>query len=62
MSKVAPYTNTPVLFGNDMYRFHDRIVTNEPIEAAHYNEMKAKWAELAGTGTYEQFVKDYLTE
>ena len=62
MTKVAPYTNTPVLFGNDEYRFHDRIVTNEPIEAAHYNEMKAKWAELAGTGTYEQFVKDYLTE
>ena len=62
MTKVAPYTNTPVLFGNDMYRFHDRIVTNEPIEAEHYNEMKAKWAELAGTGTYEQFVKDYLTE
>ena len=62
MSKVAPYTNTPVLFGNDEYRFHDRIVTNEPIEAAHYNEMKAKWAELAGTGTYEQYVKDYLTE
>ena len=62
MTKVAPYTNTPVLFGNDEYRFHDRIVTNEPIEAAHYNEMKAKWAELAGTGTYEQFVKDYLQE
>jgi len=62
MTKVAPYTNTPVLFGNDEYRFHDRIVTNEPIEAEHYNEMKAKWAELAGTGTYEQYVKDYLTE
>ena len=62
MSKVAPYTNTPVLFGNDEYRFHDRIVTNEPIKAEHYNEMKAKWAELAGTGTYEQFVKDYLAD
>ena len=62
MTKIAPYTNTPVLYGNDTYRFHDRIVTNEPIEAAHVNEMKAKWAELAGTGTYEQFVKDYLTE
>ena len=62
MSKVAPYTNTPVLFGNDTYRYHDRIVTNEPIDAAHYNEMKAKWAELAGTGTYEKFVKDYLQE
>ena len=62
VTRVAPYTNTPVLFGNDEFRFHDRIVTTEPIEAAHYNEMKAKWAELAGTGTYEQFVKDYLTE
>ena len=62
MSKVAPYTNTPVLFGNDMYRFHDRIVTNEPIKAEHYNEMKAKWAELAGTGEYEKFVKDYLAD
>ena len=62
VSRVAPYTNTPVLFGNDEYRFHDRIVTTEPIEAAHYNEMKAEWAKLAGTGTYEQFVKDYLTE
>ena len=62
MTKVAPYTNTPILFGNDTYRFHDRIVTTEPIEAEHVNEMRAKWAELAGTGTYEQFVKDYLTE
>ena len=62
MTKVAPYTNTPVLFGNDQYRFHDRIVTNEPIKAAHINEMKAKWAELAGTGTYEQWVKDYLAD
>ena len=62
MTKVAPYTNTPVLFGNDEYRFHDRIVTNEPIKAAHINEMKAKWAELAGTGTYEQWVKDYLAD
>ena len=62
VTRVAPYTNTPVLFGNDEYRFHDRIVTTEPIEAAHYNEMKAKWAELAGTGTYEQYVRDYLAE
>ena len=62
MTKVAPYTNTPVLFGNDTYRLHDRVVVTEPIEAAHIAEMKAKWVELATTGTYEQFVKDYLTE
>ena len=62
VTRVAPYTNTPCLFGNDEYRFHDRIITTEPITAEHVNEMKAKHAELKGTGTYEQFVKDYLTE
>ena len=62
MARVAPYTNTPILFGNDTERKHDRIVTTEPIEAAHIAEMKAKWTELVGTGTYEQYVKDYLTE
>ena len=62
MTKVAPYTNTPILWGNDTYRFHDRIVVTEPIEAAHVAEMKAKWATVLTTGTYEQWVKDYLTE
>ncbi len=62
MTKIAPYTNTPILFGNDTYRFHDRIVTKEPIEAAHVKEIKAKWAELLGSGTYEGWVKNYLAE
>ena len=62
MTKIAPYTNTPILFGNDTYRFHDRIVTKEPIEAAHVAEMKAEWAKKLGTGTYEAWVKTYLTE
>ena len=62
MTKVAPYSNTPIKWGNDTYRFHDRIVTTEPIEAAHIAEIKAKWPEVVGTGTYEQWVKDYLTE
>ena len=62
MGKIAPYTNTPILFGNDTYRFHDRIVTNEPIKAEDYNAMKAKWTELVGTGTYEDYVKQYLAD
>ena len=62
MTKVAPYTNTPVLWGNDEYRYHDRIVVDKPIEATHVAEMKAKWAELLGTGEYEAFVKSYLKE
>ena len=62
MTKIAPYTNTPILFGNDTYRFHDRIVTKEPIKAADITAMKAKWSELVGTGTYESWVKSYLGE
>ena len=61
MTKIAPYTNTPILYGNDTYRFHNRVVTKEPIEAAHIAEMKAKWNEVIGTGTYESWVKEYLT-
>ena len=60
MTKVAPYTNTPVLYGNDTYRFHNRVVTAEPIEAAHIAEMKAKWGTMLGSGEYESWVKDYL--
>ena len=62
MTKVAPYTNTPILYGNDTYRFHNRVVTAEAIEATHIAEMKAKWNEVLGTGTYESWVKSYLTE
>ena len=62
MTKIAPYTNTPIKFGNDTYRFHNRVVTKEPIEAAHIAEMKAKWGELIATGTYEEWVKNYLGE
>ncbi|MBE6975777.1 MAG: peptide ABC transporter substrate-binding protein [Ruminococcaceae bacterium] len=61
LTRVAPYTNTPILFGNDTYRFHDRIVVTELIKASEITEMKAKWAELVGSGTYESWVKEYLT-
>ena len=62
MTKIAPYTNTPILFGNDTYRFHDRIVTNEPIKAADIAAMKAEWTKKVGTGEYEAFVKQYLAD
>ena len=62
MTKVAPYTNTPVLWGNDTYRFHDRIVVTEPIKAEHVAAMKAEWYNLVGTGTYEAYVKQFLAD
>ena len=61
ISRMAPYTAPNVLWGNDAERFHNALVTTRPITAAHREEMKAQWATLKGTGTYEAWAKDYLT-
>ncbi len=62
ITRVAPNTVTSTLWGNDSYRYHDVIVATEFITAAHRAEMKAKWAELRGTGEYEAWVKSYLAD
>lgn len=62
MSRVVPGTVTSVLWGNDEYRFHNALVTTELIKTADRTEMKQKWAELQGTGTYLDWVKTYLEE
>lgn len=62
ISRVAPYTATTTMWGNDDQRFHNRVVTTEPILSEEIAEMRAKWAELRGTGTYEEWVKTYLTD
>ncbi len=62
ITRVAPNTATSTLWGNDSYRYHDVIVATEFITAAHRAEMKAKWAELKGTGEYEAWVKAFLAE
>ena len=62
ISRVAPYTAPNALFGNDSDRFHNIVVAGEPITAAHREEMKAKYAELKGTGTYEAWVESFLVE
>ena len=62
ISKVAPYTNSPVLWGNDSYRYYRRLVTTELIKSEDRDEMKAKWAELKGTGTYEEWARSFLEE
>ncbi len=61
LRRTAPYTGTSVLWGTDTDRYHNYVVTEELIKADDYNEMKAKWGELRGTGTYEDWVKEYLT-
>lgn len=62
ISRIAPNTVTNVLWGNDEYRFHQLIITEDLIKAEDRSALKAKFGELKGTGTYEQAVKDYLTE
>ncbi len=60
MTKKVPYTNTPVLWGNDTYRFHDAIITTEPLKAEDIAAIKAEWVNKVGTGEYETWVKDYI--
>ncbi|MBQ3866473.1 MAG: peptide ABC transporter substrate-binding protein [Clostridia bacterium] len=62
ISKVAPYTVTPVLWGNDSDRFYKAVIVGgeNAIKASERDELKALWAELKGTGTYEAKAKEYL--
>lgn len=62
ISRVAPGTLTPILWGDDQYRFHQLLITTELITAEHRAEMKDKYSELRGTGTYEEWAKEYLVE
>ena len=43
ISRVAPYSISSVLWGNDSYRFHNAIVTTEIINVADRDELKALW-------------------
>lgn len=62
ISRVAPHTATTTMWGNDDVRFHNRVVTTEFIKAEHVAEMREKWEELRGSGTYEEWVRNYLVE
>ena len=60
ISRVAPNTASTTAWGNDQNRYHNVLVTTEPIPAAHRDELKAMWAELKGTGTWEASAKAFL--
>ena len=62
IARMAPKTNTPVLWGNDTYRYHDVLVTEELIASEDIAAMREEWVNLVGTGTYEQWAKDFMTE
>ena len=58
ISRVAPYTVDYVLWGSDYNRYHQALICTEPILAEHRAEMKEKWTEFKGTGTYEDWAKE----
>lgn len=62
MSRVAYGTSTTTLWGNDYKRYHRRLITTDFIKTVDRDEMKAKWVELKGTGTYEEWAKNFLAE
>lgn len=61
ISRVAPYTASSVLWGKDMERVHNVLVTDKFITAEDRTEMKAKFAAVKGTGTYYAWAKEFLT-
>ena len=62
ISRVVPNTVTSTLWGNDSYRYHNVLVATEFITAADRDELKAMWAELKGTGTWEAEAKKWMEE
>ena len=64
ISRVVPYTAPNVLWGNDYERYHNVLVVDSEdfITAEDREEIKAKYKELKGTGTYIDWVKGYLAD
>ncbi len=61
VSRLAPYTIPYTLWGNDSDKLYTAVVATEMLKSEDRAEAKAKWHELKGTGTYEAWVKDFLT-
>lgn len=66
ISKVAPNTISSVLWGNDMYRFHNALLADKLITAADRTALKEKWSTMRAEGKtaqdYEAAVKAYFSE
>ena len=60
ISRAVPNTVTSTLWGNDSYRYHNILVATEFLKSADRDTLKAKWAELKGTGTWEAEAKAWM--
>ncbi len=62
ITRVVPRTANTTLWGNDSDRYHNVLVATEFLTPADRDAIKAKWAELAGTGEFAAWVEGYLAE
>ena len=62
ISRVAPYSISSVLWGNDSDRFYTAVIVKEnPLTPAIRDEMKAHWAECTTGEEYLAWAKTFLT-
>ncbi len=61
ITRVAPRTASTTTWGTDEYRFHNVVVATEFMTPDIRDQIKIKWAELKGTGTFEAWVREFLT-
>ena len=62
LTRVAYGTANNCLWGLDSERYENLIIATDFIKAADRAELKKTYLELKGTGKYQSFVKQYLTE
>ena len=62
IGRVAPYTRSTVMWGNDNTRFHNLLLTTEMIKAEDVTNLKNLWGETKGSGTWEDTARAYLIE
>lgn len=63
MQRTSTHAVTTVPYGSDSNRMHTYLVVDRDkmILESEIKEINAKWAELRGTGTFRDWVKEYLT-
>ena len=62
IGRTVSYSVTPVMWGNDSYRYHSILVTTEPLTTADRDALKALYAEKKGTGTLMESAKAWLAD
>lgn len=62
VGNVAPYTGDYTLWGNDNYRYHQRLITTETIKSDDYQAMVDEWNKVRGTGKYASWAKKFLKD